>query len=84
MRLLNFIRSYTTREDFLQRSITNATLKYNTIHVQCTRNNTVACLTDIHDRVVTTTSAGMCGLKNSRKKVAESGYGLEMKGIEHV
>ena len=74
MRFLNFIRSFSTREDLLQKSLTNASLKYNTIHVQCTRNNTVACLTDINDQVITTASAGMCGLKNSRKKVAESGY----------
>ncbi len=48
--------------------------KYNTIHVQCTKNNTVACLTDMNDRVITTTSAGMCGLKNARKKTPDSGY----------
>lgn len=48
--------------------------KYNTIHVQCTKNNTIACLTDMNERVITTTSAGMCGLKNARKKTPDSGY----------
>ena len=47
--------------------------KYHTIHVQCTKNNTIACLTDFNNRVITTTSAGSCGLKNSRKKTPDSG-----------
>lgn len=58
----------------MQQGMAKAVFKSNTLHVQCTKNNTIACLTDMNNRVITTTSAGMCGLKNARKKTPDSGY----------
>ena len=48
--------------------------KYHTLFIQSTRNNTIATFSDHTGKVITTSSAGACGLRNAAKSTSDAGY----------
>lgn len=58
------------------------TPKYHTLHIQATRNNTIASLTNEKGQILLTSSGGSCGLKNTNESTPDAGYLAVMELIK--
>ncbi|THH33836.1 hypothetical protein EUX98_g358 [Antrodiella citrinella] len=54
------------------------------LHVKCTRNNTIATVSNPAGEGVKTFSGGICGFKGNRRSSYEAGYMCATKAIEYL
>lgn len=58
--------------------------KYHTVHIQSTRNNTIATLTNHSGQIIATSSAGSCGLRNAAQGTSDAGYLTVLELVKKV
>ena len=59
-------------------------LQYHQLHIQASKNNTIATFTDPVGKIIASCSAGMCGLKKANRGTSDGGYMTVIELIKRV